>query len=337
MRIENQFRNNKEARAIQLDNELRNKEIGDLSIKDYNQSLKTIADLLANVEAPMNERLLVMYILNGLNEKFDNIINVIKHHKPFPTFEEAKNMLELEESRLKKPRKTAGSHTDHSSSPYTLVATTPHLRTESSSPPQPRYNNNNGRGNNRQSNGHGRGRNNNSFQRQQQMNWSAPPPPYWTGHFGNWQSPQFAPWMSYPSSGFTPQFQTPRPQFQASPEANVVDANYQLTRDFAEAFNTMTLTEPSGNPWYMDSAATAHLASSPGMLQYVFNLNTRKSVTVGNGSSIPITKTGSSFLPTNTLPLSLNNVLIAPKIIKNLISVRKFTTDNWCSIEFDPL
>lgn len=90
VRIENQFRNNKEARTIQLDNELRTKEIGDMTIQDYCQSLKSLSDLLANVDAPVNERTLVMYMLNGLNERFDNIINVIKHQKPFPSFEDAK-------------------------------------------------------------------------------------------------------------------------------------------------------------------------------------------------------------------------------------------------------
>jgi hypothetical protein len=33
--------------------------------------------------------------------------------------------------------------------------------------------------------------------------------------------------------------------------------------------------------------------------------------------------------------LFLSNVLVSPNIIKNLISVRRFTADNNCSIEFD--
>jgi hypothetical protein len=32
----------------------------------------------------------------------------------------------------------------------------------------------------------------------------------------------------------------------------------------------------------------------------------------------------------------LYNVLVTPDIIQNLLSVRHFTTNNWCSIEFDP-
>jgi hypothetical protein len=57
------------------------------------------------------------------------------------------------------------------------------------------------------------------------------------------------------------------------------------------------------------------------------------SIIVGNGSMIPITATGSTELSHS---LRLNNILISPQIIKNLISVRQFTTDNNCSVEFDP-
>jgi hypothetical protein len=36
------------------------------------------------------------------------------------------------------------------------------------------------------------------------------------------------------------------------------------------------------------------------------------------------------------VPFYLNNILLAPDIVQSLLSVRRFTTDNWCSIEFDP-
>lgn len=78
-RIENQFRNNKDARALRLDNELRTKEIGNMKVADYCSQMKKLADSLGHVDAPVQDRNLVMYILNGLNAKFDNIINVIKH------------------------------------------------------------------------------------------------------------------------------------------------------------------------------------------------------------------------------------------------------------------
>jgi histone deacetylase 1/2 len=57
-------------------------------------------------------------------------------------------------------------------------------------------------------------------------------------------------------------------------------------------------------------------------------------IVVGNGATLPVVGTGYSIL---LGPFRLNNVLIAPDIIKNLLSVRKFTTDNFVSVEFDPL
>jgi hypothetical protein len=56
------------------------------------------------------------------------------------------------------------------------------------------------------------------------------------------------------------------------------------------------------------------------------------SIVVGNDSSLPITSVGDSVL----LGLFyLNNILLTPDMVQSLISVRRFTTDNWCSIEFD--
>jgi hypothetical protein len=56
---------------------------------------------------------------------------------------------------------------------------------------------------------------------------------------------------------------------------------------------------------------------------------------VGNGSALPITHTGSGSVSTTSSPLLLNNVLISPALIKNLISVHALTRDNNISIEFD--
>ncbi|WZZ58726.1 hypothetical protein YC2023_058833 [Brassica napus] len=100
--IENLFRDNKEARAIQLENELRSLTIEDMSVHEYCQKLKTTTDLLANINSPVTDRAVVMHMLNGLSEKFDNIHNVIKHRSPFPSFSVARSMLIMEEDRINK-------------------------------------------------------------------------------------------------------------------------------------------------------------------------------------------------------------------------------------------
>jgi hypothetical protein len=57
------------------------------------------------------------------------------------------------------------------------------------------------------------------------------------------------------------------------------------------------------------------------------------SIVVGNGLALPITSVGDSVL----LGLFyLNNVLVTPDIIQNLLHVHRFTTDNWYSMKFDP-
>jgi hypothetical protein len=103
-------------------------------------------------------------------------------------------------------------------------------------------------------------------------------------------------------------------------------------------FNTMTLTPPSSAKWYADSGAGAHMVNNAGILSTFHPplSSGPSSIIVGNGASLPITSIGSHSFSTTRCPLVLSNVLVLPNIIKNLISVRRFTTDNNCSIEFDP-
>ncbi|GJU36599.1 ribonuclease H-like domain-containing protein [Tanacetum coccineum] len=85
----------------------------------------------------------------------------------------------------------------------------------------------------------------------------------------------------------------------------------------------------------MDTGASSHLADNTSILISFSNSSIYPFVFVGNGHSIPVTHTGHSFLHTSSKPLQLNNILVTPHIIKNLISVHKFTRDNDVSVEFD--
>lgn len=59
--------------------------IGELTVHEYYQNMKTTADLLTNIDAPVSERALVSHLFNGLSDKFDSIINVVQHKVPFLT------------------------------------------------------------------------------------------------------------------------------------------------------------------------------------------------------------------------------------------------------------
>jgi hypothetical protein len=79
----------------------------------------------------------------------------------------------------------------------------------------------------------------------------------------------------------------------------------------------------------------AYSTPSAGNISHPHNLTSSSpsSIIVGNGSTLPITSVGDSVLPG---PFYLNNILLAPDLVQSLLSVRRFTTDNWCSMEFDP-
>jgi hypothetical protein len=84
-----------------------------------------------------------------------------------------------------------------------------------------------------------------------------------------------------------------------------------------------------------DSGATHHITPSVGNISTPrpLNLSNPSSIIVGNGSSLPVTSVGDSVLPR---PFYLNNILLTPDMVQSLLSVRRFTTDNWCSMKFDP-
>jgi hypothetical protein len=100
------------------------------------------------------------------------------------------------------------------------------------------------------------------------------------------------------------------------------------------AMNQLALQD--SNPWVLDTGATAHMSSSDGILLSRLP-HSDSFITVGNGSTIPISCRGTSTLSAADTTFHLNNVLITPAFIRNLLSVRQFTCDNSCSIEFDAL
>jgi hypothetical protein len=91
----------------------------------------------------------------------------------------------------------------------------------------------------------------------------------------------------------------------------------------------------SVHDWVADSDASHHTTHAVGNISNPRPLNSASpsSIVVGNGSTLPVTSVGDSIIPG---PFHLNNILLAPDIVQNILSVRRFTTDNLCSMEFDP-
>lgn len=81
--------------------------------------------------------------------------------------------------------------------------------------------------------------------------------------------------------------------------------------------------------WYIDRGSTSHLMNNQGKLSNFVNWKTLYSrIMVGDGPSIPGRGIGTTTLPPPFPSLTLKNILYTPKIIRNLIFIHKFTSDN---------
>lgn len=79
------------------------------------------------------------------------------------------------------------------------------------------------------------------------------------------------------------------------------------------------------------------MTSSTGNLSSYFNLRNKQNIIVGNGHTIPNHNFGQSTLKPPNPSFTLKNIVHVPKIVKNLIYVRKFVNDNYVYVDFDPL
>lgn len=88
--------------------------------------------------------------------------------------------------------------------------------------------------------------------------------------------------------------------------------------------------------WFLDSGASSHLTN------FLENLSISKpyqgpdNVTIGDGTSVSIPRTGAGILPTPSRKLQLSQIFHTPSLKYNLLSISKLTRDNHISITFDP-
>jgi hypothetical protein len=95
----------------------------------------------------------------------------------------------------------------------------------------------------------------------------------------------------------------------------------------------MSLTPPVGPEWIADSGATYHTTPHPGILSSVHSPSSLpSSIMVANGPCLPVTSVGTAGAHGS---FRLPDVLVAPSMVYNLLSIRRFTADNSCSVEFD--
>ena len=94
--------------------------------------------------------------------------------------------------------------------------------------------------------------------------------------------------------------------------------------------------DPNNNSWFLDSGTMHHITADSSNLASKNDYNGKEKLVIGNGSKLHISHIGNSKFLSNHFDksLRLNNILHVPHIIKNLVSISKFTTDNFVSVEF---
>ena len=111
---------------------------GDLSVDEYCRQMKTMADTLRTLGAPITDESLVFNLLHGLSPRFDRMTPILTRMKPFATFAKVKNDLLLEELRLSATTTSAPAMTLYSvpratpsdSGGFLFIALRPHRTLE---------------------------------------------------------------------------------------------------------------------------------------------------------------------------------------------------------------
>ncbi|XP_072147815.1 uncharacterized protein [Setaria viridis] len=214
--LEDEFLGQKESRALLLETKFRNFCQESLSITDYCRQLESMAASLAEFGDPIGDRQMVLTLLRGLGGKFRHMVSILKMHRPFPTFAEARTHLLLEELEI---------DARPPSPPSALVAATPRPAApgvpappRSGAPPPARPPAPNG-----QRTGRRRGRGGRNGQQQGQSALPGGVPPAGQGGAPPGMHPSFThPWAGtvrlwpYDQSGRPP----PPPAFSAVPQYN---------------------------------------------------------------------------------------------------------------------
>ena len=155
-RLEALFQDNKASRATHLEEDFTNAAFEDHhSIDTYCNYLQSLADRLADVDAPVSNGRLVLRLTVSLPEAYSGTVDFIQNQEPLPPFESCRSRLKMAERTIKArlSRESGGSGT------RTAAAMVAASSTESCAPKRGNKTNNNKGRHNNQNKGKGKGNN----------------------------------------------------------------------------------------------------------------------------------------------------------------------------------
>jgi hypothetical protein len=213
--IENQFLGNREQRTLHLDTAFRNFVQGDLTVSEYCRKFKNMVVALADLGSPVDDWILVLNILRGLNPHFEQLGAIMRRYMSFPSFLKVRDDLILEELHLD----SSGPPAD-ATMLYTCPAPAAARPTAPTPAPPSRPPSNGGtgkKGKNKKNAGGGRGRGGNSGN-------TTPTPPAPSGT----DAKVPASWPTYVNSwqGHIAMYPSPLPSCFQRPQALMVAPGY---------------------------------------------------------------------------------------------------------------
>ncbi|XP_021764233.1 uncharacterized protein LOC110728870 [Chenopodium quinoa] len=120
--LESMFQDKKASRASHLEQELADLDFENFfSIDGYYNHIKSLADRLADVDAPIPNSRLILKMTAGLLEAYAGTVDFIQNQEPLPTFESCRSRIKLAERTIKNRLAKEGGSTSHL--PTSLVST----------------------------------------------------------------------------------------------------------------------------------------------------------------------------------------------------------------------
>ncbi|KAK9076578.1 hypothetical protein SSX86_004912 [Deinandra increscens subsp. villosa] len=315
-RLKSSYASSSRSRIVSLKSKLAKNPKGTRSITDFLNEMRTIADQLALVQSPVQDEDLLVYILSQLGDEYANITTTLQVRDQPITYPELYDKLVDFERTLKEAEP---------SSPVLATANTaqrsgPRYRTEANPrpTPDPSY----------------RPNRSNPSSTQSRPNRN-PIGPYSGPNAGSTSGSKYTP--RNPGSfcnfcniaghetkecrklrKFINDNQVPLAPIDAPPVANAATVG------------------PSRNMWMLDSGASHHLTPNPANLSSISDYGGPDEITLGDGTTLSITHTGSTKILSSSKTLHANEVFCVPNMQSNLLSVAKLCKTNGVSVEFFP-
>jgi hypothetical protein len=296
--LERMFASESQARIVQIRYQLTSLKKGALTITDYYQKARILAQTLATIDKPLKDSELVLYVLNGLPMEFDSLVTSVTTRTDPISMNDLYGHLLTYEQRIA---------THHSSPDLSLSSV--NVAQRNSAPPT--FSTGRGRGYSPNYRGRGRGR-------------GRGPPSSGTFNQYNRDSRPLCQICSKPGHTALRCYQ----RYDHSYQSDITGPTSNFTSQHAAA------SDPA---WYHDTGSTHHVTNDFSNLNVRAEEYTGSDqIRVSNGQGLKIHHTGLASLPTAKHKFSLHSLLHVPKIQKNLISIHKFTHDNNVFVEFHP-